>query len=792
MDLVVRTDKTTDYVFAAVGTFAQSHIFRNTDAGGAGVWTDVYTETTMGRTSLALAKSNQDIIYALSAQTGATVAPATSYNDGFLAVFRSTSSGDSGSWTTQVRNNSTNKQDTLLLSNPVNGVLTECGYGTSRFINQGWYHNQIAVDPTDPTKVWVAGTDIWRSDNAGANWGVASYWWFQNNGTAPGNGDPQLVHADNHTIVFDPELQRDDQSKLFVGDDGGVYKTDNAKDRQRRLCNRNTPGGGTVTATSPICGQTARLLRILPIPTRFSGHPLNNGYQVTQFNQGLPYPNGTSFFGGTQDNGTNRGTIAGGVNAWERINGGDGGYVAIDPTNTSVLYVETTGLSFSKSTDGGATFAPARTGLVDGQTGAALDTFPFYTVHLMDPSNSQRLWIGGQFMWRTDNAAGVWAKGSDQLTGGSITAMAIAPTNPNRVLAGTASGRVANTTAGTTATSATVWTKVFTPRGNGNGTISWLAFDPTNDLIAYATISNFNGAANVNGTNVGHIFKSVDGGATWTLIDGTQTAGNVNAIPDIPVHSIVVDPNNTARLYAGTDLGVFVTIDGGANWLRETTGFSNVVTESLSVLNNNGVSSLFAFTHGRSAYKVTIPASCTSVSATSQSYSANAQNGSLAVTKNAGATAACDWNAISNSSFITINSVTNNSPSLSGTDSGTVSYSLAENTSGAARTGTITVAGTVVTINQSATPTAASVKVGGRVTTAKNAGIRGARITLTDTQGRTRTALTSAFGYYSFDNVAAGASYIVSASSKGVTFSRTSQLVNLNADNDGINFVAAQ
>ncbi len=66
MDLVMRSDQATDYIFAAVGTFSTSHIYRNTDAGGAGTWVDVYSEAAMGRTSLAIAPSNQDVIYALA------------------------------------------------------------------------------------------------------------------------------------------------------------------------------------------------------------------------------------------------------------------------------------------------------------------------------------------------------------------------------------------------------------------------------------------------------------------------------------------------------------------------------------------------------------------------------------------------------------------------------------------------------------------------------------------------------------------------------------------------------
>ncbi len=794
MDLAIRTDQATDYIYAAVGTFAQSHIFRNTDAGGAGTWVDVYTEATMGRTTLAIAPSNQNVIYALAAQTGATVAPASTYNDGLLSVFRSTSSGDTGTWTAQVRNNSVNKQDTILLSNPINAVLVECGRGaTNNILNQGWYDNIIKIDPTDSDKVWIGGIDIWRSDNGGVNWGVASYWFFQSNGTPPANGDPQLVHADNHTIVFDPNYNGTTNQVVYIGDDGGVYKTTNAKDGNVGYVNGVTPSGGTVTPTSPICGNEFAPGAGYTVPNPVLWNPLNNGYQVTQFNQGLPYPNGNTFFGGTQDNGTNRGTIAGGPNGWERINGGDGGYVAVDPTNTNVLFVETTGLSLRKSTNGGASFVSA----ISGITG---DTFPFYTVYLMDPSNPQRMYIAGRGVWRSNNQGSTWSRISattPAITGGSITAIGVSP-NPNTVLVGTASGRVARTTIATTATSATAWTILDTsPRGLNNGTISWIAFDPNNANTAYITYSTFNGAANANGTNVGHIYKTTDSGTTFTLVDGTQTAGNANAIPDVPAHSVVVDPNDAKRLYVGTDLGVFVTLDGGLNWYQETTGFSNVVTESVSLQRSNGVTSIFAFTHGRSAYKVTIPASCAAVPNSSRNVPVDGGMYTFSVVKNPGATAVCDWNAVSNSDFITLNSVTSNisqktaNADLSGADNGSVVITVAPNTTGANRTGTVTVAGTVITINQFTTPTAATVKIGGRVTTANGSGIGSARITLTDTQGRKRVISTNSFGYYSFDGVNAGTNYIIAAESKGRTFTQSSQLLNVTDDNNQINFVSS-
>ena len=703
MDLVMRTDQGTDYIFAAVGTFATSHIFRNTDAGGAGTWVDVYSETNMGRTSLAIAPSNQDVIYAMATCIACGAGtnpnfPTANYTDGLLGVFRSTASGNAGSWTAQVRNNSANLQDTLLLSNPVNGALTQCGLGTSQFLNQGWYDNVIAVDPTDQDKVWIGGVDLFRSDNGGVNWGVASYWWFQVNGTPPNNGDPQLVHADNHIIAFHPNYNGTTNQTMIVGDDGGIYKTDNAKTGNVGYATGTTPGGGAITPTSPICGNEFTPGGVFTVPSPVIWGALNNGYSVTQFYHGLPYPNGQTYFGGTQDNGTNRGTDATGPNAWARINGGDGGYVAVNPANTNTIFFETTGLSLRRSTNGGVSSASVLTGISG-------DTFPFITVFRMDPTTPTRLWIGGRFMWRTDNNATNWTRTSNaQQTGGSITAIAIAPTNSNVVINGAASGQLRRTTVGLTANAASVlattWLQTFTPRGNGNGTISWVEYDPSNANNVWATISNFNGTPNVNGTSAGHVFKSTDGGATWTLADGTQTPGNVNAIPDIPAHAVVVDPNDNQRIYVGTDLGVFVSLDGGQNWARETTGFSNVVVESLSAVNNNGVTTLFAFTHGRGAFKVTIPTSCATVSPLNQAFFSPGNTGNVTVTKNLSATAPCDWNAVSNSSFITIDS------GASGSGNGTVNFTVAPNTTGTARMGTLTVAGRNVTITQDAGPIA--------------------------------------------------------------------------------------
>jgi photosystem II stability/assembly factor-like uncharacterized protein len=158
------------------------------------------------------------------------------------------------------------------------------------------------------------------------------------------------------------------------------------------------------------------------------------------------------------------------------------------------------------------------------------------------------------------------------------------------VLAGTNKGHVVSSRGALETTAETEWS-ASRPR---EGWVTSVAFDPRNADIVYVTYGNF-GAS--------HVFKSTDGGNVWQALDG---AGDL-ALPDIPVHSLVVDPDDSTRLYLGTDLGVFVSVDGGQRWMVEETGFGPVVTEWLSLIRDtSGRKRLFAFTHGRGVWRVDV------------------------------------------------------------------------------------------------------------------------------------------------------------------------------------------
>jgi len=595
LDLAIQSSAP-NYAFVSCGTFNPGSILRSTDASGQQQWQEVFRVPNMGRTSLAIAPSDQKTLYALSA----SVEPGT-FKGGLLGVFRSDSNGDPTTWNATTTNTNSDLVSHLLLSNPVQAVYTDCfGKGQDQYLNQGWYDNTLAIDPKDPNIVWVGGTDLFRSNDGGRKWGVASYWWF-------GAGqDPEYAHADHHVIVFHPQYDGSSNQVMFVGNDGGVFVTQNA---------RAALGMGLQS----VCGE------VPPDDVHWSAR--NGGYAVTQFYSGAVFPSGAEYFGGTQDNGTVRGSDNGGPNNWSTIQGGDGGFVALDPSNASILYTSFTGPSIRKSADNGQTFSDAIAGLCDCgqscqsqpsctncQSASACTVFSFIVPFVMDPSNSQILWTGGDQLFRSENGGNSWKQASTRFdaahypsdhpatASGVLTAIAVDPTDRNVVIAGfgpstslkAGGGWIHRTDMASSTNDGTLWPRLR-PR---TGWVSSITFDPSHAGVVYLTYSSFNSD---DGLDKGHVFKSSDRGKTFTSIDGSGATG----VPDIPVHSLVVDASDSNRLYAGTDLGVLVTLNGGHSWNVENSAFPNVVVQKLVLL--RGVQpKLYAFTHGRGLWVVDI------------------------------------------------------------------------------------------------------------------------------------------------------------------------------------------
>ncbi len=652
LDMAARTNTgATDTVFATCaangfgGNAAPVAIYRNTDAAGAGAWTQVYTVPNMSRTSLAIAPSQQSTVYAMA---WTQVKPTNA--SGLAGVFRSTANGDSGSWTTQTSNASTTRLNTVMLDNTREAFADVCSGGTASFgFGQGWYDNVLAVDPVNPNIVWAGGIDTFRSDDGGVNWGIASYW---NRSGAPG-----YAHSDQHGVVFKPGYDGASNQTVYIVNDGGMFRSDNGR-------------AATQTGDTAECAPNPKILWT----------SLNNGYTVTQFYHGLPYPGSAFYFGGAQDNGSVRST--GNLAApWTPVSTGDGGWVALDPNNPNTIYTEYTNRTTYRSNDGGVNNNQATNGITDTN-----DNFLFIKQITQDRNNAKLLYVGGSMLWRTLDGGDNWTAAS-ALVNNKITAIAIAPSDSNTVYFGDLNGNVYNNSSALAANATTTW-QFTTPRPSP---VSAIAVNPTIPKLVYAVYSGFLQTASDH-----HVYASPDGGASWTSLDGSGATG----IPDVPVNAILIDPVHTLNIYLGTDLGIYVSADGGITWSRDANPFANAGIGSLSFERGSGVTYLYAFTHGRSAWRAQLPNSgtpCTyALDKTSLLYPA--AGGAQSVTVTTGAN--CVYSAIP--SALGMAEIAN---PATGTGTGPVFVGMfGLNEGGAPATDKVLIQGQTVLVTQAAAP----------------------------------------------------------------------------------------
>jgi uncharacterized protein (TIGR03437 family) len=405
--------------------------------------------------------------------------------------------------------------------------------------NQLWYDNTIRVSPADPNVIYSGALQIFRSLDGGDSW------------VALAQAGPNLTrtHVDFHYLAFTP-----DASKLYLANDGGMYSTTD------------------VTAARP------------------NWTSLNNTLALTQFYPGFSVDPADPEIavGGTQDNRTQR---FGGAESWTAVACGDGGFAAIDPSFPAIAYGACQDIQIEKTSTltGSAGWIPADYGI--DQT----DISQFIPPLAMDPSNPQTLYFGTYRVWQSQDSAGLWLPASGDLTGGkrgTLKAIAVAPSDSNTVYIGTSNSKIQVTIDARDGTAA-VWTD--RSAGLPPRTVTHIAVDPIDSATAYVTFSGFPAATDT----LGHVFKTGDGGASWTDISGN--------LPVIPVNAIVVDPDLPQTFYIGTDAGVMVTTDGGTTWASLGTGLPRVVVSSLVLQRNSRV--LRAATHGRSVWEILVPLS---------------------------------------------------------------------------------------------------------------------------------------------------------------------------------------
>ena len=539
-ELAIHPEASPEILLAAFGSLYQDGLYRS-DNGGTS-WQRVLSRPNQGRMALAVSPSHPNTMY---------LTMAGSYgNDGsewgkLVDVFRSNDTGES--W--QGRVDMAADPGPWLLSNILLSI--DCLDGdSSEPYHQGWYDNVIAVDPLDPEVVWVGGIDLTRSDDGGRTWNATSYWYADQ--IYGDQQHPNYVHADIHAIVFDPAYDGVSNQTVYVGSDGGISRSQSAR----------------AAAPANFCPLTAG-----PLPD-IVWENLNRGYAVTQFYHGDTSPVIDLAVGGTQDNGTNASGGWNQPNDWLNVYGGDGGYVAIHPSDPLTYYVEIQSFpTIEKTVDGGVKFTSATAGITD-------DDGLFITPFVMDPNDPETLWTGGRRPWRTRNGATSW-----QLAGSffssQISAIAVAPSDSTVVYLGFTAGQVASTR--TALDTMPDWQ--VHAADLPDGWVSSLAVDPTDPDTAYCTYSTI---------GVHHLHRTQDGGASWQPLGVAQ-------IPDLPAHWIAIRPCRPEQLFLATEAGVLMSDDAGETWSERASGLPRTMVESLDFRDRN---TLVAFTHGRGAFRL--------------------------------------------------------------------------------------------------------------------------------------------------------------------------------------------
>lgn len=411
----------------------------------------------------------------------------------------------------------------------------------------GYYFGKIFVSPSNPAKIVILGINASLSNDGGKTF------------TSMDKGN---THADWHALWINPNQD----GHMIAGNDGGCNITyDN--------------GRNWFKANSPAVGQF---------------------YAINVDNE-KPY----NVYGGLQDNGSWYGPstsresidwIDDGQYAFKRLNGGDGMQVQIDPRDHNIVY---TGSQFgsymriNKQTPSGKFLRPATANLNEPKA-----RFNWQTPILLSKHNPDILYMGGQALYRSMNKGDHFEKISGDLSNGkktgdvpfgTMTTISESPLRFGLIYTGTDDGVVSVSKDGGYS-----WTKIGVPDRKGLGGI------PQGLYVSRVLASRYKESrvyVTLNGYREDHfdayVYCSEDFGQTWKKLGNNLPLESVNVIKE--------DPKSADILYAGTDGGIYASIDGGVNFMQFTNGLpKGLPIHDLAIQDREN--EIVLGTHGRSIF----------------------------------------------------------------------------------------------------------------------------------------------------------------------------------------------
>ncbi len=439
------------------------------------------------------------------------------------------------------------------------------------------YFSQVRIDPNDPERIWAGGVSLQVSEDGGRTW--------NRDDAAPG------IHVDHHAIWIDPN----DSDHLIIGNDGGVAST---FDRGATWRHHNNLAVGQFYAI---------------------GVDMRDPYYVC---------------GGLQDNsswcGPSESVSTYGIrNAdWFDVSGGDGFYNKVDPSDPNIIYTESQGGNVSRyqvDTGESARIRPVRRP-TDADTTSNFRwnwSTPIHISHA-DPAT---VYLGANVLLRSRDRGMSWEVASPDLTRhvdrdtlrimgrrvtqqtlsrndgvssyGTITVIGESPLDANVIYTGTDDGMLQVTRDG-----GSTWTDISANvKGIGTPLSPGSERSRAPDLVHGMVVTGIEPSHHVAGRVYlsinGHylddfgayVYASEDFGQTWRPITAGLPAWSVNVIRE--------HPRTPGLLFAGNEIGVFVSTDRGAAWHRMQ-GLPTVPVDDIVL--HPRENDLVLGTHGRSIW----------------------------------------------------------------------------------------------------------------------------------------------------------------------------------------------
>ena len=419
-----------------------------------------------------------------------------------------------------------------------------------------FYFSQIRVQPDDDRRIYLLGVDLWVSDDGGRTFRA---------------GGGKNLHPDFHAMWIDPA----NGDHVLAGTDGGLFLSHD------RAANWDFINNLAV-------GEFYNLAVDMREPYRI--------YGGLQDNQTWGGPSQTRF---DPESWLDEPRHDGITNAeWYCLGGGDGFHVAVDPTDPDLVYYESQGGSIQRvhlGTGKERVLRPA------AREGSPEYRFNWNTPFALSPHDPSVVWMGGNHLFRLYQHGDQWEEASPDLTtqdpkkmvtAGSgaethctIVTLAESPLQRGLVWVGTDDGKLwvtrdggrqwSDLTANLRGVPAGLYMSRIEPSHHDPGT-AYLAIDGHRSDLTRP-----------------FLLATHDLGRSWTSIVGDLPANG-------PTKVVRESPGNRDLLFAGTEFGLFMSLDRGTHWIRLREGLPTVAVDDILI--HPRERDLIAGTHGRSIY----------------------------------------------------------------------------------------------------------------------------------------------------------------------------------------------